>query len=146
MVQRVDDEAVRHQIKRLIAGLQGQAHAGRVVAPVAPLQLEHAPPQVPRLVGRHVGAAAFGRCTGLAAAGVLEGRLARGEAFGDEVRRGLLVGLLAAGRGGDGVERWTAVVEQHFEARVSGEVFVYGFQRKRVAKEQVSKAGGPGLK
>jgi hypothetical protein len=79
VVERVNDEAGWHQIKSVVAGANGQADPGGVVAPVALLQLEHAAPQVGRLVGAHGLAAALGRGAGLAGAGAV----AMGKAVGD---------------------------------------------------------------
>jgi hypothetical protein len=90
IVERVDDEAARHQRLGGVAGLQGQADAGRVVAGVALLQGQHDAPQGARLVGAHGLAAALGAGAGLAASGK------RGGLVVVEVAKG---GVVAAGKG-----------------------------------------------
>jgi hypothetical protein len=82
VVERVNDEARWHQIKCVVTGANRQADPGGVVAPVALLQLEHAAPQVGRLVCAHGLAAALGRGAGLAGAGAVAGRKAVGDAGG----------------------------------------------------------------
>jgi hypothetical protein len=59
VVERVNDEPIGHKFDTVIASLQGQVDASAVVAAIALLQLEHAPPQLPRAVGGQTLAASF---------------------------------------------------------------------------------------
>jgi hypothetical protein len=108
VVERVNDEAGWHQIKSVVAGANGQADPGGVVAPVALLQLEHAAPQVGRLVGAHGLAAALGRGAGLAGAGAV----AMGKAVGDAggVAVAAVVAAAAAAAVHDVVFRWNEIM------------------------------------
>lgn len=68
LVERVDNEPIRHPVHGALARIDSHVQPRRVVAPVPLLQLQHAPPEVPRIVGRHALAAALGAGAGLSAA------------------------------------------------------------------------------
>lgn len=79
VIQRIDNKPVGHILDALITGIQSQVDPRAVVAAVPLLQLEHAPPEIPRPRGRQALAAPLGGAgAGLAAARVVEGGGAHG--------------------------------------------------------------------
>lgn len=59
-VEGINDEAVGHQVHALLAGFHCDVDSGRRVAPVEALELQHAPPQLPRVLRRQALAASLG--------------------------------------------------------------------------------------